>query len=49
MTSQEIHVDKNNSHLIEGFVGVIVNIEVTVKVAVFVKFDGSTYIIKLGT
>ena len=42
MTSQEIHVDKDNSHLIEDFIGVIVNIEVIAKVAVFVKFDGST-------
>ena len=37
-----IHVDKNNNDLINGFIGVIVNIEVAAKAAVFVKFDGST-------
>ena len=43
MTSQEIHVDKDISHLIEDFIGVIMNIEVTVKVAGFAKLHYQTW------
>ena len=37
------HVDKDISHLIEDFIGVIVNIEVTVQVAVFAKLHYQTW------
>ena len=38
-----IHVDKYNTHLIEAFIGAIVNIKVSAKASVFVKFDGSRF------
>ena len=40
---EKVHVDRGKGSLYEGFIGVIVNIEVAAKAAVFVKTAGSTF------
>ena len=39
---EKIHIDIHRTNLIEGFIGLMVNIEVAAKAAVFVKVAGST-------
>ena len=40
---EKVHVDRGKGSLYEGFIGVIVNIEVAAKAAVFIKTAGSTF------
>ena len=39
---KRIHVDRSKESLLEGFIGVLVNVEVAAKAAVFIKSAGST-------